>query len=301
VLSGSGTIGGDVTVTGGSIALSPGGNILGAVTVDSGTLSVGVPSIGNCFSSSGGLNVTGGGVLLVSPSATIYGNVNISSSAQSNFSGNMSGTGSVLTLNAPSGGTLTLSNTASSTYGGVVVQGGTLRIATTAALGSNPLTVNGGTLDLGGWSSFTLTSLAGNGGIVDSSSGTLNLTVSPPGNVSTNYGGSISDGGGLVSLLKNGAGTLVLSGSNTYSGSTIVTGGTLVLGNAGAIPSGSNLMVGDAISFGAIVPDSSFAAPLTEAPMVASVSPVPEPATLAIVFAGAFALALVALRRRIGG
>ena len=63
VLSGSGTIGGSVVATGGVIALSPGGNIAGSVTVAAGTLYVGGAGAGNDFSTSGGLFVSGLGAL----------------------------------------------------------------------------------------------------------------------------------------------------------------------------------------------------------------------------------------------
>ena len=42
---------------------------------------------------------------------------------------------------------------------------------------------------------------------------------------------------------KAGAGTLTLSGSNTYTGDTVVAEGTLRLGSAGALPSASTLVV----------------------------------------------------------
>jgi autotransporter-associated beta strand protein len=50
---------------------------------------------------------------------------------------------------------------------------------------------------------------------------------------------------GAVSLQKTGAGTLLLSGNNTFNQGTIVTGGTLVAGSSGAILSGTTLMVGE--------------------------------------------------------
>ena len=53
-----------------------------------------------------------------------------------------------------------------------------------------------------------------------------------PGTVhSTAFGGAIS-GSGL--FIKEGAGTLILTGGNSYSGGTVVENGTLQLGNGGA-------------------------------------------------------------------
>src|SRR5690606_12484053 len=45
-------------------------------------------------------------------------------------------------------------------------------------------------------------------------------------------GGTISDGaGGTTTLAKNGPGTWVLTGDNTYTGSTIINDGNLIVGN----------------------------------------------------------------------
>jgi autotransporter-associated beta strand protein len=49
--------------------------------------------------------------------------------------------------------------------------------------------------------------------------------------------GVISDGSGAIKLAKWGAGTLFLSGNNTYSGTTIVSDGTLKLGSSTALGS----------------------------------------------------------------
>ena len=48
-------------------------------------------------------------------------------------------------------------------------------------------------------------------------------------------GGAIGDGAGVFDLTKAGAGTLKLSGANTYDGSTAVTAGTLMLANNSAL------------------------------------------------------------------
>ena len=54
------------------------------------------------------------------------------------------------------------------------------------------------------------------------------------------FSGPISGSG---SLLKTGAGELILSGSNTYQGGTIVSAGTLAVTNHNALPNGSSLTV----------------------------------------------------------
>ena len=69
-------------------------------------------------------------------------------------------------------------------------------------------------------------------------------------NGSSTFGGVIENdlpgGSGTISLTKNGTGTQVLSGTNTYSGSTTVNSGTLQIGNgtAGSISSSSPLVLG---------------------------------------------------------
>jgi fibronectin-binding autotransporter adhesin len=58
---------------------------------------------------------------------------------------------------------------------------------------------------------------------------------------------------GTAGLLKADAGTLVLTGTNTYTGGTVISGGTLQLGNGGATGS----IVGDITDDGALVFDRS--------------------------------------------
>ena len=99
------------------------------------------------------------------------------------------------------------------------------------------------TLDLNGVSQMigSLADGAGGGGTVTNSAGTpLALTVNPSDGDFT-FSGAIRDGGaaGAVELVKSGAGSLTLSGANTYSGATVIGGGALRLGAHDALPDSS--------------------------------------------------------------
>lgn len=120
-------------------------------------------------------------------------------------------------------GTLTL-NAASSYSGATTVDAGTLRGgAANSFSGASATTVDAGaTLDLGGFDQ-AIGSLAGAGAVT---LGTATLS-SGANNASTTFSGTISGAGTFV---KEGTGTLTLSGVNSYSGPTRIQGGTLRMG-----------------------------------------------------------------------
>ena len=82
-------------------------------------------------------------------------------------------------------------------------------------------------------------------GTVGLGSGTLTVGAG-------NFSGAIGNGGfgGGGKLTKNTAGTLILSGANTYTGQTTITAGTLKAGSATALSSGSAFNVQGTLDFG---------------------------------------------------
>jgi len=137
-------------------------------------------------------------------------------------------------------GTLTL-NGANDFGVGVTVNSGTLALGNNAALnGQGPLVINGGALQASGAArtvsppsvqvkgNFAVTGLQNLtvNGPVDLTASTRQVNVSAP---IVTIGGPISNGG----LNKEGAGTMILAGQNTYTGGTNVNEGVLQLDNGG--------------------------------------------------------------------
>ncbi|MEN3368646.1 MAG: hypothetical protein V7609_789 [Verrucomicrobiota bacterium] len=88
-------------------------------------------------------------------------------------------------------------------------------------------------LDITNASANTLT--LSSGGITAATAGTKTLSTSTG---LVTISGVIGNGSGVISLVKSGAGTLTLSGANTYSGGTSLTGGTITLGISSVVTSG---------------------------------------------------------------
>ncbi|EAU6351746.1 autotransporter outer membrane beta-barrel domain-containing protein [Salmonella enterica] len=177
------------------------------------------------------------------------------------FTNNISGSGQVVKSGDD---TLTLSG-ANSYTGGTTISGGTLVATNVEALGSGDVTNNavlelntGGTFDnaisgsgqvvksgdktltLSGANSYTGGTTINDGTLVATSVDALGTgDVTDDATLELNTGGDFDNAiGGSGNVVKSGADTLTLSGSNTYTGGTLISDGTLVASNVEALGTG---------------------------------------------------------------
>jgi autotransporter-associated beta strand protein len=149
-----------------------------------------------------------------------------------------SGTGNFAKIGA---GALTL-NAASTLTGATSISAGTLTLGANNAIGSGALTVTSGTLALGvtsqtvGAVSITAASTI-TGGSLTGAAYAVSLTTGTA-TVSANLLVN-----GSAGLTKSGAGTLALTGVNTYTGTTEIAAGTVAVSGSGTLGSGSALLM----------------------------------------------------------
>lgn len=238
----------------GSWTLAGANTLVGTVTVSAGTLTV---SAGASLGGSGIAVVLTGGALNLNQSAQTIASLSgtagtlslgtghtltVSQSASTTFAGVLSGAGNFVKAGS---GSLTLSGSNNFT-GTTTVNAGALTISNDGNLGTAPgsatpakLTLNGGTL--ASTAGFTLhanrgIALGTAGGTLQVDSGTLA------------YAGIIAGSGALA---KSGTGVLALSTSNTYTGGTTVSGGLIELSGDAALGTGALTINGGGIRFGA--------------------------------------------------
>ena len=181
--------------------------------------------------------------MTVNGTTTVLGGIYNGSSAAQNFNGGL----------FVSGGTVTLAGAAS--YNSTTtVSAGTLNISIAAALGTSTLFLTGGNFDNTSGGTLTLTNnMNWNGSFTFIGSSAITFStgnVSLAGNSTISVSANTLTVGGIISgsgnLTKTGAGTLVLTGNNTYTGTTSIIGGTLSAGNIVVVGGHSNL--GNALS-----------------------------------------------------
>jgi autotransporter-associated beta strand protein len=159
-------------------------------------------------------------------------------------------TGSAANSDLVVDGTTVVLGAASSYNGPTTIQNaGTLKLGNSNVLPTSPqtaMTVNTNSIfDLASYSDGVASLTGDTTAIVKNSvvGGTSALTVNPSVGVSTTFAGTIkgTTGGtqGDIALVKNGSGTLILTGANTYGGSTTINGGTVTLAATSGSAAGS--------------------------------------------------------------
>ena len=221
---------------------------------------IGDPNSSNSISGGGALNVSGAAAVTIVGANTLSGPTTIGSSATlrlgdgttngavggeivdngmlvfdnpsaQTIAGAICGIGSVNTTSGD--GLLTCSGATTYTGPTTVATNSTLAAGVPDAFSANSSYADAGTLDINGFDQ-SIGSLSGAGLVTNSAdSCTATLVI---GNDCTNktFSGSLQDTittGGVLALDKLGAGTLTLTGHNTFSGDTTIDGGTLEVDN----------------------------------------------------------------------
>lgn len=265
------TLGGIVSGSGGMTLTNTGTLVLGGAATFSGpaivgagaTLRGGVNGFINSASGSG-LTVAAGGQVemndftltvggisgagtITNSSATLRALTVGGNNVSTLFSGLLSGS---ISLTKNGAATLTLSGANTQTGVLTVAGGGTITVAGAGTFGAStiPVTLTAGILDLNG-TSQSIGSLSGAAaGTVRSAGSAAPVTFSIGNgtlvNAITAFAGVIENGDGVLSLVKNGAGSVTLSGANTHTGGTQVNEGMLVYGNRAAQPATGTTTVG---------------------------------------------------------
>ncbi|NKJ47373.1 hypothetical protein CIC12_11580, partial [Burkholderia sp. SG-MS1] len=206
---------------GGAVFVQAGGNLTlaGPLTINGNSVTAGTSASANGSAFGSGLFLQGDGTVTFAPGAGESQTVSDVITDQTGSGGTGANAGSYALLKTGAG-TTTLS--AANTYsGGTLVTGGLINFSAAGNFGSGQITLNGGGLQ---WATGTATDISSRLAALGADGGTLDTN----GNNVT-LANAISGTGGLT---KAGAGTLTLSGSNTYSGATAVDVGTLQAGAA---------------------------------------------------------------------
>lgn len=251
--------GGTLTVDGNSGSLLPGGGSVSVINGGNGSLTGGsapgsVQIIGGTLNIGGGTTVNSGELIVNGSLANSASNpitINPGSTLSLHSSNILAGYGdAVLTsITIHSGGRLQNGPNTFNPIGDLVLNGGTLQSTAVEASSGQAFALKG-TITATGNSSSTITGQGMALGAADVT-GTTFLVQDGAADVDLQVSAVLRDGGGLSwpasqtsSLTKTGAGSMVLSGANTYTGATSVTGGTLIVAGGGSLAPNSFVTVG---------------------------------------------------------
>jgi len=227
--SGTATVNGAISGTGTLTNQGAGTLVLGGINSYTGTTTI----------SSGTLQINSNSGLPSNSAVVNNGILTFNHTGTATINGAISGSGSV---NLTNNGTLVLTNAANSYSGGTnISNNGIVRITDNGQLGlsTTTVTMNHGTLDI--------------------PAGTLSLTSNRPFALTGTGIISVDDVLGVVTLQNNitgtgplekqGAGTLILQGTNTYGTNTRITAGTLQVDTTASLPTALPIIDNGTLSF----------------------------------------------------
>jgi autotransporter-associated beta strand protein len=201
------------------------------------------------------VTITGG----VAPVSTTFNNSSVNYTVNSSDSTGI--TAGTLIKNGTGSVTISTANTYS---GGTTLNAGTLNVNNASAIGTGSLTIAAGTtIDNTSGSAITLSTNNAQfwngdftfGGSNDLNLGTGAVTLASTLHLTTNGTAALTVGGVIggptgAGLFKEGTGTLVLSGANTFDGGVTIDAGTVRIGNASALGTSANPLTFGASSNG---------------------------------------------------
>ena len=252
-MSGVGSSSGSITKSGtGSLIFSGTNTYTGATTITAGTLSVatigngGVAgNLGAATNASSNLVLGGGTLMYTGTTAATDRNFILTNATTSTINvvantltWNGSSTSTTGAITKSGAGTLVWSGT--NLYSGLTtVSAGILQLGNSNALGTTASTtiVLGATVDLNGYSTAELFTISGS---LINNSGTATVSGAIVLSTAAIFGGSATlTATGVISgsgtLTKSGAGSLIISGINTYTGATTISVGVLKLSSTTAL------------------------------------------------------------------
>ena len=241
-LGGANTYSGNTTINGGTLSVYTAGGLgeaAGAVTVNTGATLY--TYSGLTISRTGDVTVNGGNLTTDNNN---FGTISVSGG---NFIANNA---AVLAVKLAGTAGLTVGGTGetylwtdSSYTGATVISSGQLTLGGVGAISSQSrLQIDSGAaVNLTGLYAAnninrTFAGLTG-AGVLDGAGGTVTINKTSG---SDTFSGSVQ---GAQGLIKDGAGTLILAGANTYTGNTTVAAGTLTLAGGAAIPDTNTLII----------------------------------------------------------
>jgi autotransporter-associated beta strand protein len=269
-LNGVNTYLGTTTISSGTLQINAATSLPSTSSiVDNGNLNFnhsGTLTLGGVVSGTGGVNLISGATLVLANTSNSYsGGTGISNNGiiQITNSGQLGNIYASLSLNSgtldfPVGTTSVLLKAPIQLAGpGIVSVDDPLGVITLQGTISGP-----GGLTKQGPGTVILTGINNYGGVTTISAGTLQINAfsalpTASGVIDNgllvfnhagfaNFSGNVSGSGGLT---MQGAGTLILSGTNTYLGSTAISSGTLQIANAASLPPGTNVVDNGALNF----------------------------------------------------